>query len=120
MKGLHGKCSLQECFNSTAVVFLRRRKGARALLIVRSCCVLFLRHREGVDVLQPKRLVCELFSTACMIPLSRLRRECGFCLCSSGDRVSWILCVVFGAWPAFLLDVFVTVFLERSEHDGLE
>ena len=33
------------------MVFLRRRKGARALLIDRSCCP---QHREGVDVLQPK------------------------------------------------------------------
>ena len=47
---------------STAMVFLRRRKGARTLLIVGSCCVLFLRHREGVDVFQPKGWFCELFS----------------------------------------------------------
>ena len=60
-------CSLQCVFSSTAMVFLLRRKGARALLIVRSCCVSFPRHREGVDVLQPKGWFVNLHDSAVVV-----------------------------------------------------
>ena len=46
------------------MVFLRRRKGARALLIDRSCCP---QHREGVDVFQPKGCFVNLHDSTVVV-----------------------------------------------------
>ena len=49
-----------------------------------------------------------------------LRREYGFCLCPSGDRVSWLPWLVLMHDSPFLLNVFATGLLELPEPDGLE
>ena len=98
------------------MVFLQRRKGARALLIDRSCCP---QHREGVDVFQPKGWFVNLHDSTvvvvCVCVVSM-----GFASVPSGDLVSWIPWLVLVHDFLFLLNVFATVLLERPKPDGLE